>query len=123
MRGSASVELAVALPMIAIALLAIVQVSLLVWDEMRLLHGAREGARVLAVTNDEAQARSAVLRAAAIDERRTAVLIEPRDRPAGTAARISVRYHMPIVVPFMQQITQWFTLRASVEMRVERDPP
>ncbi|MHB8513028.1 MAG: TadE/TadG family type IV pilus assembly protein [Actinomycetota bacterium] len=116
-------ELAIVLPLIAIAMLAIVQVSLLVWDELRILHGAREGARVLSITNDPSKASDAVLSAAALDKNRTTITIEPSNRPAGSSASVSISYKAPVVVPFMDQFTGPFTLTTTIQMRMERDPP
>lgn len=111
------------LPLVAISMLAVVQVSLLVWDQLRVAHAAREGARVLALTNEPTEAADAALRAANLDPGLASVEIAPDDRPIGTPSRVTVRYRSRVVVPFMGRFAAEFTLEATVWMRVERDPP
>ncbi len=48
-EGQAAVELALVLPLVAILLLALVQVGLIVRDQILVLHAAREAAREAAV--------------------------------------------------------------------------
>jgi Flp pilus assembly protein TadG len=120
--GSASAEFAAVLPLVAISLLLVAQVSLLVWDQLRITHAAREGARELSVTNDDGRAREAALRAGDLDAERTSVEVEPAERPAGTPVRVTVRYRPAVVVPLVARFVPEVELSASASMRVERDP-
>lgn len=122
-RGAASIEFAAVLPLIAIAMLAVAQVALLAWDQLRVAHAAREGARVLATVNDAAAVKEAAIRAADLDDARTEVQIAPSSRPAGTASRVTVRYRPRIVVPMIGRYVPPVVLTASVWMRVEKDGP
>lgn len=110
------------LPLVAIALLLVAQVSLLVWDQLRITHAAREGARELSVSNDDERAVQAALRAGDLDAERTSVEVEPAERPAGTPALVRVRYRPAVVVPLVARFVPEVTLAAAASMRVERDP-
>jgi Flp pilus assembly protein TadG len=122
LTGSVSAEFAVVLPLVAISLLLVAQVSLLVWDQLRITHAAREGARELAVGNDDERAREAALRAGDLDSERTSIEVEPAERPAGTPARVTVRYRPAVVVPMVARFVPEVELTASASMRMERDP-
>ncbi|MGH2830784.1 MAG: TadE family protein [Actinomycetota bacterium] len=122
-RGTATVEFAAVLPLVAVAMLCVAQVSLLVWNHMRVAHAAREGARELAVTNDVRAAEAAALRAGSLDASRATILIGPDDRPAGTSSRVTVRYRARMVVPFIARFAPEIEVTGTVWMRVERDPP
>ena len=104
-------------------MLAVVQVSLLVWDQMRVAHAAREGARILAVTNDPDQAQQAALRAGDLDSSRATIVIDPADRPAGTPSRVTIRYRPGVIVPYVGRFAPEVMLTAVVWIRVERDVP
>lgn len=120
--GTASVEFAAVLPLVAIAMLAVVQVGLLVWDQLRVTHAAREGAREMSVWNDDARAREAALRAGDLDPDRAQIEVEPVERPVGSSVTVTVRYRPAVVVPFVSRFVASMTLSSAVSMRVERDP-
>lgn len=122
-RGSASVEFALVLPLLAVAMLLVVQVVLLVADQLTVAHAAREGAREAAVWNDDARAREAALRAGRLDPARTEVVVSPADRAAGTPVTVTVRYRPPERVPFVGAfVPDDLVLSGSATMRTERDP-
>ena len=122
-RGSASVEFAAVLPLALVALLLIVQVALVVAEQLVLQHAAREGAREAAVWNDDARARDAALRAGNLETDRAEIDVEPSDRPVGTPVRVTIRYRVPLVVPYVSRfLPAETTLTASAEYRVEREP-
>ena len=62
-RGQATVELALGLPVVLLGVLLVVQVGLVVADQVRVVHAAREGVRVAAV--DERSVRGPAGRAGA----------------------------------------------------------
>lgn len=122
-RGSASVEFAAVLPLALVALLLIVQVALVVAEQLVLQHAAREGAREAAVWNDEQRARDAALRAGNLESDRAEIDVEPSERPVGTPVRVTIRYRVPLVVPYVSRfLPAETTLIASAEYRVEREP-
>lgn len=67
--GQATVEFALALPLLAVLLLAVVQVGLVVRDQVVLVHAAREAARAVAIRESPGSAavgtRALVVRAGA----------------------------------------------------------
>lgn len=89
-RGQATVELALALPLVCVFLLAVVQVAAVVADQMSVVAAAREGARAAAVAADPASAaRAAAERATslrpleidtAIDDATVTVTVESVNR-------------------------------------------
>jgi Flp pilus assembly protein TadG len=122
-RGSVSVEVAATLPFVAIAMALVAQVGLLVGEQLAVQHAAREGARTAAVTNDDAQARDAALRAGALDEARATIDVSPAARAVGEPVMVSIEYR-PAVFPLVGRfVPSSLTLRAAVSMRTERAPP
>jgi Flp pilus assembly protein TadG len=81
--GQASVELALALPLLAIWLLAVVQLVLIVRDQLAVVHAAREAARAAAVSTSPA---SAAQQAA-----QSSVSIRPLTVSTAAGSMISVR--------------------------------
>jgi len=123
-RGTASVEFAAVLPLVLIALLLVVQVALVVAEQLIVQHAAREGAREAAVWNDDARARDAAIRSGNLDANRADITVTPSDRSVGSPVRVTVRYRVPLVVPYVGRfLPADVTLSASSEYRVEREPP
>ena len=123
-RGTASVEFAAVLPLVLISLLLVVQVALVVAEQLIVQHAAREGAREAAVWNDDSRARDAALRSGNLDSDRADVQVTPTTRPVGTPVRVTVRYRVPLVVPYVARfLPAEVTLTASSEYRVEHEPP
>lgn len=99
-RGQAIVELALTLPVLILCAALIVTLSLVGVARLATENAASEGARVLALTNDEERAE-ATIRAAAepLRTERLTVSIDPaaaEDRPRGTLVRVVVRYRMEL---------------------------
>ena len=118
-RGSAAVEFALVLPLALLAGLALVQVGVVAKDAIVVAHAAREGAREAAVTSDDGRVREAALRGGALDEERTDVVVE-RSGGAGDPVTVSVRYRVPLVVPFVEWLfTEEAELTARATMRQE----
>ncbi|MFN2614026.1 MAG: TadE/TadG family type IV pilus assembly protein, partial [Actinomycetota bacterium] len=99
-RGSVSVEVAATLPFVAIAMALVAQIGLLVSEQLAVQHAAREGARVAAVTNDDAAARDAALRAGALDPARATIDITPSTRAVGDPVTVSITY-TPLTFPYV----------------------
>lgn len=117
-----SVEFAAVLPLAVVSLLLIVQIALVVSEQLVVQHAAREGAREAAVSNDDARAREAALRAGALDEERADIEISPVDRPVGSPVRVTIRYRVPLVVPYVSRfLPTETTLTATADYRVERE--
>ena len=94
-RGQAALEFALCLPILALLLLALVQVGLVVCDQVAVVHAAREGARAAAVTGPAQAARWPPARAVRLDAGRLAVDARTwgrgRDRPLPRPDRCPAR--------------------------------
>jgi hypothetical protein len=122
-RGSVSVEFAAVLPLIAVAMLLVAQVGLLVAEQLAVHHAAREGARVAAVTNDDARARETAIEAGNLDPDRATVEVEPAVRDVGEPVVVRITYR-PTLIPLIEAfVPDGLTLEARVSMRTEREPP
>ncbi len=101
-RGQALVELALTLPVLLLLAALVLTLSLVSVARLATENAASEGARTLALTNDEARARAAI--AASIAPLREAAVVvridptDPRARPRGTTVRVTVAYR--VQVPF-----------------------
>jgi Flp pilus assembly protein TadG len=114
-RGQATVELALVMPLIALALLAVVQTGLVVRDDLAVQHAAREGARAASVDPDPGAAAAAVRRVI----RHASVTTSARPAVGGDiTVRVAYRSHtdLPLVGPLFPDPQ----LHASATMRVER---
>ena len=116
-HGQAAVELALLLPLLMLVALFLVQVSLVARDQVMVAHSAREAARAVAVGNDAALARPAVLAAARLDPGRVRVEV---DGPPG-AGRVTVRveYRSPIRFAVLRAVLGDVRLSAAAVMRAE----
>jgi hypothetical protein len=117
-RGQATVELALVLPLLLLTLLLLVQVALVVRDQVRVVHAAREGARAAAVHEEVGPVVDAALAGARLGPGRTVVERGPRGRP-GTMVEVEVRYRSPTDVPIVGAFVDDITLVGAAAMRVE----
>jgi hypothetical protein len=114
-RGQATVEFALVLPLIVFALLAILQVGLVVRDQVAVVHAAREAARAVSVDRDAASATKAARRVLARAD------VEVGGRPAvGQPISVEVSYHDRTDVPLVGALFPDLDLHAHAVMRVER---
>lgn len=116
--GQAAVELALALPLLAVLFLLLLQVSLVVRDQVLLTHAAREAAREAAVARDADAARRGALAGAALDPDRLDVTTTGRGG-AGSRVTASLVYRSPTRVPVVGSLVGDVRLTAFVTMRVE----
>ena len=122
--GQATVEAALALPIVLLALLLIVQVGIVVRDALALTQAAREGARVAAVTASDDDVIAAVRAAAGpLDADRIDILTSPaeRDRSRGELVAVDLSYVERLSIPIVSRILSVdLPLKASSTMRLER---
>jgi Flp pilus assembly protein TadG len=114
-RGQATVELALALPVVVLLLLAVVQVALVGRDQVAVAHAAREAARAAAVDPSP----DAAVRAAQAVVPGATVEVGPRPEVGGqlrVTVRAVVRTDVPVVGPLVPDPE----LTATAVMRVER---
>ncbi|MGH9165866.1 MAG: TadE/TadG family type IV pilus assembly protein, partial [Acidimicrobiales bacterium] len=118
--GQATVELALALPLVALLLLVVVQLGLVVRDQVLVVHAGREAARRAAVDPSESATRQAALGAAPLDPGRLTVRISPA---AGRGEQVLVRlsYRSPTFAPIIGPLLPDVVLHSRASMRREYD--
>ena len=121
-RGQSTVELALALPLVALVMLLVVQVGLVVRDDVLVTHSAREAVRVAAVTRDAAAPAAAAARAGPLVPERMHVDVRRRTAatPGGQAVvEVRVRYRSVTDVPLVGLLLPDLDLEARSVMRDE----
>jgi Flp pilus assembly protein TadG len=119
-EGQAAVELALALPLVALLLLALVQLGFLVRDEVLVVHAAREGVRQAAVDSSADAVRRAAAASAGLAPDRMQVSMTGRGAP-GSHVQVTVTYKAPTDVPLVGAAIGDIEMHASATMRVETD--
>lgn len=117
--GQATLELALCLPVLALVFAGVVEVALLGVDQVRVVHAAREAARVSAVEPDPAAANEA---AAASGLEDLEVSIEPaaEERAPGRPTTVHVAYPYDSRVPVVGPVFERLVLEADATMRIEQ---
>lgn len=117
--GQATLELALSLPVLALMLAALVEVGLVVSDQARLWHAAREAARVAAVDADQGDVLAAAERPG-LRPLHVRVSPAPRLRRQGDPVTVRVAYsprsHIPLFNSFLERVE----LEAHGVMRIEQ---
>lgn len=108
------------LPLVAVLLLAIVQVGLVVRDQVLVVHAAREAARAAAVdprpgAGDRAAKASSALKAARVSTE----TVTSHSGGAGDIVSVRVTYRAPTDVPLVGPLLPDIRLQAKAVMRVE----
>jgi len=98
--GQATVEVALALPLVAVVLLVVLQIALVERDAVALTAAARAAARRVMVDPGVAGARDAAVRETRLDARRLSVTVSG-DTAVGGYATVVVRYRSPTDVPLV----------------------
>jgi hypothetical protein len=118
-EGQASVELALALPLVVLLLLTVVQLGLVVRDQILVVHAAREAVREAAVDPSPDAPRRAALAGSTLAGDRVTVNSTGRGG-VGSRVTVEVAYRAPTAMPLVGAALGDLTLRASATMRVER---
>jgi hypothetical protein len=118
-RGQATVELALCLPLVALLLAAVVEIAMVAADQARLLHAAREAARVAVVDDDAAEIRAAA-EGSGLEGIELTVTPRPDLRRQGDPLTVHLRYKPPGRTPIVGILIQRITLRAQATMRIEQ---
>jgi hypothetical protein len=127
-RGQALVEFALVLPMICAMLLAVLLVAEIGVARLALEHGAAEGARTGALTNDDALLRGTVAAAVSpLDAAKVHVSIDPpQDHPPrtgdprGALLRVTLRYTIPMPLAFVGLSS--LAIQGDAARRIEWSP-
>lgn len=118
--GQATVELALALPVLVLVLTALIEAGMIGLDQLRLWHAAREAARVAVVDADADEAQAAAARSG-LDPISMKIDPAPSGRTSGAPLSVRLAYrpggHVPLVGDLLFGAT---TLTAEATMRIER---
>ena len=107
---------ALLLPVVAVALLAVIQVGLLVHARVMVTHAAREGVRVAATGGDHGEITEAVVASGRLPPQRLEVEVVP----GGGRVTVVVRFDAPTNVPIVGALVCDLALDAEATMRLER---
>ncbi len=114
--GQATVEVALAVPLLAIVILVGLQIALVVRDQIAVIAAAREGARAAAVAPDSTSAAlAAVGRTAALPAAGRRVHVS---RAAGLVT-VTVDYQSPTDLALVGTFLPDITVRGSATMAIE----
>lgn len=116
--GQATLELALCLPLVAVVVAGVVATGVIVSDQVRLSHAARDAARMAVVDTDAADVASAA-EDAGLRPLELAISPAPALRVAGRPLTVSLTYHPAVNVPLVGGLFDSFTLHASSTMRIE----
>ena len=118
-RGAVDRELALCLPILVIVLAAVVEIGMMVGDQARLWHAAREAARTAVVDPDLAEVTGAAerggLRPIQLDVRPGAAY-----RVQGRPLTVTLVYRPEGRVPLLGELVERVELRAAATMRIEQ---
>jgi len=114
--GQATVELVLVLPVVAVLLLAVLQVAVVGRGEVLTVHAAREAARAMAVGEPEREAVRVAMAASALPPHRVRVQV----RTVGDNVRVEVVYRQATTVPLVGALLGDVEHRAAAVMRRER---
>lgn len=114
-RGQASLELALVLPLVLGLMLFIVQLGLVIRDQIMVVNAAREGARHAVVDPSPVVARDAAQRSGRLDPSRLGVTMIDD----GENVTVTVTYRSATSVPIVGALLDDITLRESTTMRRE----
>ncbi|GIU84759.1 MAG: hypothetical protein KatS3mg008_1534 [Acidimicrobiales bacterium] len=117
--GQATAEFALLLPMVVVAMLAIVQVARVALDAVALAHAVREAARAFSIDPRTAAARAAAEKATKLlKPERIRVRVSGEARPGGLAT-VRLDYRSPTDVPLVGGLVGDTRLQAEVTVVVE----
>jgi Flp pilus assembly protein TadG len=116
--GQATVELALLLPVVAILVLAILQLGLVARDVVLVTHASREAARAAAVDEDPDAPRRAAADSPGLADDRLRVRTSGGGAH-GDRVRVEVTYRVPTAVPIVGALLGDRTVRSTTTMRVE----
>lgn len=113
--GQATVEFALVLPLVVMAMMALIQVGLVVRDQLAVVHAAREAARAASVDPDPARAVAAARRT--LPDAEVAVGARPE---VGHPIAVEVSYRSVTDLALVGPLFPDPVLHSRVVMRVER---
>jgi Flp pilus assembly protein TadG len=118
-EGQTTVELALCLPVIVFVVVAVIEIGLIVADQVRLWHAAREAARQ-AVVDDDTDAAIEAARRAGFDSLDVTLDPESNYRQQGDPLTVKVVYDRPGAMPLIGRLFGHIELESTATMRIER---
>jgi hypothetical protein len=116
-RGSATVELALLVPLILLLLVLIAEVAVVARLQIEVVGAAREGVRTAATTPDPARAVASAQHALGERGREARVSVH-RPHVVGQSAKVTVSLVHSVRIPLLGEVS--VPLSATAAMRVER---
>lgn len=113
--GAAAVEFALILPILVLLLFGILWFGLILNTQISLSGAAREGARVMAITNDWAQAEAATIAAAPSVEPAPSASRSPASCAPGTDITVAATTPVSYTIPLFGEVN--LNLRGEGVMR------
>lgn len=110
--------MALLLPVVVLVVLLVAQIGLVWRDQLLVVHAAREGARMSAVTSDPATIREAAIGAIDVDSGRLRVSVDRRDGPGGLTT-VKVTMSPLSAAPLVGRALGGRSVSASTTMLVE----
>jgi hypothetical protein len=117
-QGQAATELALAVPLVALLLLAAVQVTLVARDQIMVVHAARAAARHAAVDPTPANVRFAATRSGGLKQ--SGLWTETSYQGGTDMVTVELQYRSTTDVPLVGSLFPDVRLRAKATMRLER---
>ena len=117
-RGQSTVELALALPVLFLLLMAVLQTVVIARDQVQLTHAAREAAREAAVQDERSAPRRAAVARSSLDPGRLKVEVTGQHQ-GSRRVRAKLSYRVPTRIPIVGLLIPDVTLRADAAMRRE----
>ena len=117
--GQATLEFALLLPILALVLAAIVEIGMVVADQGRLWHAAREAVRTAVVDPDQSDVEAAAERGGL---RPLTVTVDPPShmRRQGDPLTVKLVHEPRARVPLFDVVLDRIELRATATMRIEQ---
>jgi Flp pilus assembly protein TadG len=121
-RGQATVELALALPVLILVAVAVCQVAMGLDCYLVITAASREGARRGAETNDVGETMKAAGNAARglPGEPADIDVAFPEGRGKGSPIRVTVTYEMPLLIPIVGHLVPKATFTKATAMALEK---
>jgi Flp pilus assembly protein TadG len=118
-HGQATVEFVLCLPIMALVLGILIEIGLLVGDQVKLWHAARESARIAIVDSDPEAIRSAAEHGG-LAPLRIDVAPEFADRGTGRPLTVTLTYQPGGHLPLLGDVIANRSLTSSATMRIEQ---
>jgi Flp pilus assembly protein TadG len=118
-EGQTTVELALCLPVVVFVVVAVIEIGLIVGDQIRLWHAAREAARQ-AVVDDDTDAAVEAAERAGFDSLDVTIEPDPHFRRQGEPLEVTLVYDRPGAMPLVGRLFEHVELESTATMRIER---